>query len=165
MTAWSVRRRCRKIIRTLDIPVPFDVRVFCDRLAAARRRPIELRAMPMPPDSPSGLWVSTADRDYILHERDTTALHQEHIVMHELGHLLSDHAAATGLLLPHLDPKLVGRVLHRTTYSLDDERMAETIASMILEQAHRWKPVSEWEAPRESAAIRHRVARTIEPPR
>jgi hypothetical protein len=164
----EIRRRCREIIATAPIPHPFDVWECCQAIAEMRGQPIELRSMTMPPQGPSGLWMSVAGQDFILYDSDTTPLHQEHIIMHELAHVLSDHAATTssadpaGQLLPHLDPSLIHRVLQRTAYSADEERMAETLASMILETAHRWKPVSEWEGPPDAADLRRRIHLTVE---
>jgi hypothetical protein len=169
----EIRRQCRDIIATAPIPYPFDVRECCRAIAEMRGQPIELRGMTMPPEGPSGMWIPIAGQDFILFDNDTTPLHQEHIIMHELAHVLSDHAAALSptdiastdpavQLLPHLDPALIHRVLRRTAYSADEERMAETLASMILETAHRWKPVSEWEGPPHAADLRRRIHLTIE---
>jgi hypothetical protein len=170
MTTREIRRRCRDLVRTLDIPSPFDVQQFCAALAARRGRSIDLRPLAMPSGGPCGLFVSTAGCDYIFYEERTTGLHREHIIMHEIGHLLSDHGGegvltptATELLLPHLDPALVSRVLNRTEYSVEEERTAETVASMILERANRWKPVSQWAAPAHGAEVRRRVGETFEP--
>jgi hypothetical protein len=136
-----------------------------------RGRPIELRAMAMPAEGPSGMWIATGQQDYILYERDTAVLHQEHIIVHELGHLLSDHGGndllspdTAASLLPNLAPDVVRRVLNRTAYSADEEHMAETIATMILKEANRWKPVSDWQAPEHAADLRQRVHLTMEPP-
>ncbi|WP_162562076.1 ImmA/IrrE family metallo-endopeptidase [Salinispora vitiensis] len=38
-----------------------------------------------------GLWVTTATKDYIAFERQTSPAHQDHIVLHELGHILCGH--------------------------------------------------------------------------
>ena len=166
----QLRQQCRQIISALDVPAPFSVHRLCESVAVTRGRPIDLRAVAMPPDTASGVWVSTRTNDYIFYEERTTPLHQEHIILHELGHLLGDHgtdapllAEATQVLLPDLDPELVNRMLNRTAYTAEEERMAETIASMILEAANRWKPVSDWEAPAHGADVRQRVHLTIDP--
>lgn len=166
----QIRRQCEGIIRSLPIPSPFDVVRFVDDLASTRERRIELRPMEMPAEGPSGMWIATGRCDYILYESRTTALHQEHIILHEVGHLLADHDGASllsedtaQLLLPNLSSQVVNRVLHRTVYSVTEERMAETIASMILEEANRWKPVSDWEGPADAADHRQRVHLTFDP--
>jgi len=171
MRTKEIHRHCRDLVRDLDVPFPFDVQQFCAGLAARRGRPIDLCPLPMPSGGPCGVWVSTPTRDYIFYEEATSGLHREHIIMHEIGHLLADHGSETTLtetvsrlLLPHLDPALVGRVLHRTAYSVDEERTAETVATMILERANRWKPVSQWVAPQHGAEVRRRVGESLEPP-
>jgi hypothetical protein len=171
MGARQIRRRCEKVVDAIEMPVPFDADELCARIATRRSRPIDLRAMAMPADGPCGVWVSTAGRDYILYERETSGLHQEHIKLHELGHLLSEHKTTTvlapetsKLLLPNLDPAVVNRILQRAHYSAAEEREAEMIASLILERANRWRPESEWAGPVEAAGIRQRLGRALEPP-
>jgi hypothetical protein len=170
----EIRRRCKRVIRTLRIPDPFDVRQLCATIARSRGRPIELRPMAMPPRSPSGIWLATGGHDYILYERNTTALHQEHIITHELGHLLTEDGGvshpgspllgfAMAQILPDLDAQMVRRMLARTAYSDEQEQVAETIATMILEVANRWQPRSEWTAPADGADLRRRIHLTVEP--
>lgn len=134
-----LRRRCAAIVRDLPLPVPFDARKLCEAIAARRGRPIRL----LPIDGLTGvcgLWVATETSDLIFYERVTTPPHQEHIILHELSHLLCDHnrgSAALGVaeLLPDLDPAMVRRVLGRAGYTSEEEREAELLASMIREQA------------------------------
>jgi hypothetical protein len=123
------------------MPVPFDARVLCEKVAARRGRPIRL----VPMDGLTGvcgLWVATATTDLIFYEQVTTPPHQEHIILHELSHVLCDHhhsSAALGSqvdeLLPNLDPAMVHRVLGRAGYSSEEEREAELLASLIRERA------------------------------
>jgi hypothetical protein len=137
------------LVDSLDIPVPFDLTELCRRIARDRGRPIRLIATTLPPDGPCGVWVAIRDTDYVLYEQATSPLHQEHIIMHEIGHLLCGHESGAGLgkrttarLLPHLDPVMVARVLERTSYRADDERQAELIASLILQRAERADPAT-----------------------
>lgn len=129
------------------MPDPFDVRALCDRIGQARGRPIHLLPLALPTGSPCGLWLSTSSAEYVVYEERTSPLHREHIVLHELGHLLCDHEAApvlgedvSRLLLPNLDPRMVARVLGRTHYTAEEEQEAEMIASMILQRARRGVP-------------------------
>ncbi|MGP4002778.1 toxin [Streptomyces sp. 8N706] len=94
--------------------------------------------LPAGEGSPCGLWVATDDVDYILYQAHTTRLHQIHIILHELGHLMCRHEATpalhdevAGLLMPTLSPELVRTVLGRTQYTNEEERAAELIASLI----------------------------------
>jgi hypothetical protein len=124
------------------MPVPFDANELCAMVAARRGRPIRL----VPMDGLTGvcgLWVATATTDLVFYERVTTPPHQEHIILHELSHMLCDHqrAALSGLaaqveeLLPNLDPEMVHRVLGRAGYTSEEEREAELLASLIRQRA------------------------------
>jgi hypothetical protein len=85
-----------------------------------------------------GLWIATDSADLIAYEQHTSAPHQDHIVLHEIGHVLCDHFPATlstaeqaQLLLPDLDSAMVRRVLGRSGYSSVEEREAEFLASLL----------------------------------
>jgi hypothetical protein len=96
-------------------------------------------------------------------------LHQEHIIGHELGHLLCEHEAApmieahvSRLLLPDLDPQLVQRFLARTDYTAVEERQAEMVASLISRAANRHDTESVWVAPPDVADVFARLEHTLE---
>ncbi|MGX7823793.1 hypothetical protein ACTG9Q_01750 [Actinokineospora sp. 24-640] len=131
----------RKRLRGLEIPVPFDLGALTERIAARRGRPIRL--VPMAGlTGVCGLWIATETVDLVFYEQDTTPPHREHIVLHELAHVLCDHypvslslAEQAMTLLPSLDPALVQRVLGRAGYSTEEEREAEMLASLIRQRA------------------------------
>jgi hypothetical protein len=158
-------------VARLDVPVPLDVRALCAQIARSRGRPIQLRPIAMPADSPCGVWLASAAGDYIFYEQHTSGLHQEHIILHELGHLLCDHHTEelggleiSRLLMPNLDPSLVRKVLSRSHYSAGEEQEAELIASLILEHASRWQPASEWTGPADRTDIRGRLGGAFDDP-
>jgi hypothetical protein len=133
---WRLRRRCLARLRDLPLPAPFDVRTLCDQIAARRGRPIRL--VPMAGlTGVCGLWIATDTTDLVCYERDTTRPHQDHIILHELSHLLCEHfpVGLPGALLPDLDPAMVRTVLGRAGYSTAEEREAETLASLIRQRA------------------------------
>ncbi|GLY46666.1 hypothetical protein [Lentzea sp. NBRC 102530] len=136
--------RLAEIVALLDVPDPFSVEELVRRIAATRQRPIVLKAATMPPEGPSGLWIATGTTDHIWYAAGTSPMHQEHIILHELGHLLCDHETpqpdpdlALRLLLPSLDPAMVRSVLGRTAYSDPEERQAEMFAMLVLERARK----------------------------
>ena len=149
MTATSdwrrARRRCEAVLREVAIPEPFALDRFCAALAERRGRPIVLRPVAGVGSRLTGLWLALADPpvDVIVYEARTTPLHQQHIVLHELGHLLAGHAPGASvagtarLLFPDLDPDSVRRALERGSYSSSEEREAELLASLILLRATR----------------------------
>lgn len=140
----NLRRRCRKVIGSLPVPDPFSVHTLCARLAERRDRPLRLLALPTPtaPGTPSGLLLSAEREDVILYDARTSPLHQEHIIVHEIGHLVCGHrsVAEDVRLERHLDladPRSVRTVLPRVRYGDEQEREAEMIATLILEAAGR----------------------------
>ncbi|MCX4902820.1 ImmA/IrrE family metallo-endopeptidase [Streptomyces sp. NBC_00878] len=144
MKLGGLQRRCKALIRKLEIPSPFDVHTLIQSVAQRQGRPIQLMAIAMPAGSPCGLWISTASTDYIFYEKQASPLHQEHIIVHELGHLLCGHVRLTDVnnditrrLMPTLSPNMIERVLQRTYYNTPEEKEAEMIASLILQGVHR----------------------------
>jgi hypothetical protein len=138
-----IRRRCAALLRSLAIPDPFDLDEFCAALAERRGRPIVLRPVSGVGARLTGLWIATEEPplDIVVHEARTTSLHRQHIVLHELGHMLAGHAPRTSgaevvrLLFPDLDPESVRCVLERESYSSTEEQEAEMLASLILLRA------------------------------
>ncbi|MGW0435938.1 hypothetical protein ACWDV4_25765 [Micromonospora sp. NPDC003197] len=134
--------RCKQIVEALAIPAPFDPAGFVAALARQRGRPVEL--VPMSGQATHcGALVATDQADYIFYSASTTRLHQDHILLHEVGHLLCGHIGDTTLdvlprlLLPNLSSDLVRRVLGRSDYTADQEQEAELVASMIAQRARR----------------------------
>lgn len=139
----GLRRRMEQRVRELNvrIPAPFSAEEFCRNLAEARGRPIHL----IPWDTtaavvPCGLWISTGQADYIIYEQAAAAVLRQHIILHELGHLLLGHTGVANLedvvgAFDILDHAVVERVLGRTShYDAREEREAEVLASVIGEQ-------------------------------
>ncbi|WP_328917597.1 MULTISPECIES: ParH-like protein [unclassified Streptomyces] len=138
---WGVYRRA---IGDAPLPRPFDAVELIARLAERRGRPIELIPVAARPDVPCGLLMVTDSADCILYASDTSALHQQHILLHEAAHLLCGHDRSAGPdpsgaqgLLPHLPGALLRRVLGRTVYSEPQEHEAELLASLIRYRAAR----------------------------
>ncbi|MFC7533883.1 hypothetical protein [Actinoplanes sp. GCM10030250] len=143
-------RRYEQILRRLDItiPVPFDARTFGEHIAEKRGRPMHI--LPMDTSdavAPCGLWLSTDRADYIVVDERAPAVLREHILLHELAHMLCDHTGrlqldAADLSFDFLDPAMVERVLGRTSrYPDGQEREAEGVASVISRFAARRSPV------------------------
>jgi hypothetical protein len=170
----AVRSRCEARLRelALDIPVPFDLRAFCN--AVARRRGRSIVLCPVAGQAgPCGLWVALPTADFIFYERDTGPLHQQHIILHEVGHLLCNHKAAIseaealGLLLPDVPKQLVRDVLQRGAYSAEQDQEAEMFASLILERsvaAQLGQARAAAEDSDEAAGVLRRLATSLEEP-
>jgi hypothetical protein len=139
----SLRRRCERRLRDVRIPQPFDLDAFCREVEDRRGRPLLRRAVTgLHSHAPCGLWVGTPEADHVFYDPGTSPLHAEHIVLHELAHILSDHTLDGGdgpltRLFPDLDPATITRVLGRVGYSTVQEREAEMMASLIRGRSAR----------------------------
>ncbi|MFF8958692.1 hypothetical protein [Streptomyces sp. NPDC014894] len=86
--------------------------------------------------------------DVILYQEQTTRLHQDHIVLHELGHIImSDRSRQREKTQNHegrasiaeyadllgLAPKAVRRVLRRCAYDSEEECAVELVATILME--------------------------------
>jgi hypothetical protein len=131
----GLRQQCERRLRGIRIPEPFDLDAFCGEIAARRGRPLLRTPVPgLSAEAPCGLWIGTAQADHVFYDPGTSPLHAEHIVLHELAHILSGHSGVTGAvpaLFPDLDPATVTRVLGRVSYTSAQEREAEMMASLI----------------------------------
>ncbi|MFD0363776.1 hypothetical protein ACFQZZ_20195 [Nocardia sp. GCM10030253] len=149
--------RFRELAQTVPIPRPWDLPTYLNAVAAHRGRTITL----LPVDTAilagtgcgtgSGLWIAKHDSDVIAYGADTTEWHAEHIIVHELGHMLLGHGAessrteksptqtyaAIAGLLPSISPESIAHVLGRSDYESTRERDAETFADLVMLQAMR----------------------------
>jgi hypothetical protein len=149
MSLRDVRRRCEHLLDAVDLPEPFDTTTFRDAVAARRGRPIRM----VPQErmvGPCGVLVSMQDVDYVFFEATTSRVHRDHIIAHELGHLLCDHVPKDRLgddvlraLMPDLDPTMVRKALARTSYDDEEEREAEMIASLTVGRRRRGRSVGD----------------------
>jgi hypothetical protein len=144
MSERALRRHCKRTLRSLDVRPPLRVPVLCERLGAQRGRPIRLVPYPLPAPGPSGLLIAGPTADYVLYQQHTSTAHQDHIVAHEIGHIIAEHASVelSQATLSLLDPETlrtaigiaIGAALGRTCYDTDREREAELVATIILER-------------------------------
>lgn len=134
-----LRRACEARFAALDVPPGGGIAELCERVGAQRGRPIHLIPVALPATHPCGFWIATQTADFILYETNTSRTHQEHIVAHELAHIICCHRGASALddasariLFPDVDPQLVRDMLRRVAYTDRQEQEAEVMASVIL---------------------------------
>lgn len=136
----ELRRRCEMRLRELELPTPFELESFCEVLARKRQRPIELHSIAGLGGRTQGAWIPTRTTDIIIYEQQTTPLHQDHIVLHELSHIICGHEPPlvagdiAGALFPDLRADLVQGILERHAYATREEREAELMASLIFDR-------------------------------
>jgi hypothetical protein len=130
----GLRRRSARRLGAVRVPYPFDIDLLCAEVAAARGRPLHRLPLPgLSPGSPCGLWLGLPHADYVFFDPATSPLHAEHIVLHEIAHILCGHTTgdAAAQLFPDLDPAMVARALARAGHTTGQEREAEMLASVI----------------------------------
>lgn len=137
-------RRCERVAASVPLPWPFDLQGLCDRVAALRDRPLCLAFVAdlVAGGGPCGMWLATDDADVVVVEANTSALHQEQIVLHELAHMLCDHGEEAGVadpalpagLVPGVSEETVRRMLGRSDFTEPEEREAELVATMLAER-------------------------------
>lgn len=140
-------RFCQSKVDELPLREPYDSAQLLDDLAAVRGRPIRVTTLPWlaAPQLPCGVWIATGDADHVFVQHGTTGVHREHIVMHEIGHIVCGHGT-TGPpellqhLLPDIDPSTIETVLRRSSYSQPQEREAELVATLALAQMSQLAP-------------------------
>jgi hypothetical protein len=159
-------RRCRATVDRLDIPEPFDVGELCRRTGETRGRPITVAPLPLRGMAACGLWLGIPGADLIFFEADTSPAHQDHIILHELGHVLCHeqdghlHENLLRELFPALSPELVRGALGRTRYAVVEEQEAEVFAHLVLERVWR-APVATEPAEGSTDAHAHDVLRKL----
>ena len=117
LVSWIENRRSRKIV---FVPWLMDTSVF-------------------------GAWIATEENDYIFYASNALPVHQLHIKLHELSHILCGHRTVTvtrdevyHLWIQSLQDKVPSTsLLMRSLHEEEKECEAEILSSLIQEQAFR----------------------------
>ncbi|MEV0297655.1 hypothetical protein [Nocardia sp. NPDC050710] len=144
--------RFEELGRLVPIPYPWDITEYIARVAEYRGRPITLCPIDVGAllgngcGTGSGLWIAREGDDVIMYGADTE-WHADHIIAHEIGHMLLGHGAtASGPggaaadlplreLMPSLSLETIRSALRREDYGSDREHAAETFADLLLVEA------------------------------
>lgn len=118
------------------VPQSGDVDGFVAAVAARQGRPIKILACALPDDAPSGLWLPTADVDYIVHGAALTTDHRRMVICHEVAHMLLDHPAREGgidtsAIAPSIEPSVAARFFTRHGYADEVETEAEALGTLL----------------------------------
>ncbi|WP_433683733.1 hypothetical protein [Nocardia sp. CA-119907] len=144
----SMEARFRDAARTVPLPSPWNLSAYLANVAAHRGRSISLQAVPASALADigcrgSGLWVARGRDDIIVYDASATERNVDHIILHEIGHMLFGHgrgetAAAAPIaptlaaLLPSISPASIEHVLGRNEFGAERERDAEVFADMTM---------------------------------
>ena len=145
-------QRVKALLDELDYDFSsFTLEGFADWLAQRRRRQIVFVPKSMPA-SISGAWVKGHDKDYIFYEMDTPIVHQAHIQLHEMAHMLCGHPTVevgpqqTQALLRHtgrIDSQALEHLLQRSVHSGQAEEEAESLTLFVQERVFAHKRAEE----------------------
>jgi hypothetical protein len=134
--------RCRRRVRTLDrevgIPNPWDINAFLDGLERYRGRQIDLCALSWIRGASAGAWRAYPDHDVIAYSENTSPVHQDAIILHEIGHMIAGHRGRCVLSIeqaqlqaPDLAPAAFVHMLERTDATAAEQE-AELTARMVI---------------------------------
>jgi hypothetical protein len=141
----GLRARCQQrvddLLRHTGLPYPWDINLFLDRLERHRGRDIDLCAIAWNLGDSCGAWQQHPDHDVIAYAENTSGFHQDHIILHEVGHLISQHRGRCVLsqedaqrIAPDLAPAALAHLLD-CSGAQAEEHEAETIAALIHHRA------------------------------
>ncbi len=141
----SMEAHFREAARTVPLPSPWNLSTYLARVAAHRGRSISLQ--PIPPAAladtgcrGSGLWVTRGHDDIIVYDATAIERNADHIILHEIGHMLFGHGKegtepitpSLAALLPSISPSSIGHVFGREHFGPDREQEAEVFADMTM---------------------------------
>ncbi|TDC42842.1 hypothetical protein [Micromonospora sp. KC213] len=167
---WRERRRVLHLLRRLDIdlPAPLTVDALVSALVRARGRRIQLAATSTDVQAPCGLWIATAETDYVLYGADASPVLQIQTILHELMHIGLRHVGAgivdVGEALPRVGgvAATVMRARAVGAFAVEQEHDAELLATYLgARLTGGGSGVSFDGLGRERAAVMYRIASTL----
>ncbi len=142
MAGEQARATVEKLMMQLpSLPEPWGIDELCERLAEQRGRELVVYPADLPA-LPFGLWYNDGERDYVIYRTGIQGYHRDHIILHEICHMLARHNTVE---LPldegedsHADvvSRLVENAMRNRFNSLQEET-AEMFASKVLKLARR----------------------------
>lgn len=121
------------------LPRPWRIEDLCSALAEARGRPLLLHELDLAA-LPFGLWYFDGERDHIISRAGATGYHRDHIILHEICHMLAGHNTAPA---PASDEDLAAAVITAAVsnpHTNDQEEIAEAFATAVLKLAKQPAP-------------------------
>jgi Zn-dependent peptidase ImmA (M78 family) len=132
---------CRRYVRSLQLDLYASAYELCDQMSSLRDRPIRVIEWPLPIPGPMGVWIARERDDVVVVQEAATGSHRDHIVLHELAHILCEHE---GIPLRGQEPGFLSEfddqaegaapVRFRSAYDSASEREAELLATALAER-------------------------------
>ena len=130
-------------LRSLAVAALLSIDAFRVELQRCCARAVELRPVVTHSGAPPGLWLRTADADYLYYESQTSPFHQANILLLLTARLLVNDRSGTTFdprLVPDLSPEMVRLILGDDTQIAEAEDEAERLVYQAIEHAHRRLP-------------------------
>lgn len=134
----AIHKQCTRKLADLGLDTLTTVEDIRARASEISERDIQLVPYALSGSGVHGLLVRTDATDYVVYDSDTTTMHREHIILHELSHVMCGHTGASS--------RELAEILCRESYMDDQEVEAEMLASMMGQRvspdSHRPIPVT-----------------------
>ncbi len=134
----AIHKQCTRKLADLGLDTLTTVEDIRARASEISERDIQLVPYALSGSGVHGLLVRTDATDYVVYDSDTTTMHREHIILHELSHVMCGHTGASS--------RELAEILCRESYLDDQEVEAEMLASMMGQRvspdSHRPIPVT-----------------------
>ncbi|TEA03351.1 ImmA/IrrE family metallo-endopeptidase [Mycobacteroides salmoniphilum] len=134
----AIHKQCTRKLADLGLDTLTTVEDIRARASELSERDIQLVPYALSGSGVHGLLVRTDATDYVVYDSDTTTMHREHIILHELSHVMCGHTGANS--------RELAEILCRESYLDDQEVEAEMLASMMGQRvspdSHRPTPVT-----------------------
>jgi hypothetical protein len=123
----------QEILSDLD-PADLTLSRLLEQVSVKRERELFLWELPLPTPM-FGAVMAGPNTDYIVYEQNTPQFHRDHIVLHEIGHLVLGHPVLTVTedLKPGTDLRqlLLSAAMRVSRFELPEEQEAEAFATLV----------------------------------
>lgn len=130
------RTQARQIVDALVLPEPWSSEALIAQVGRKLGRRVRIERRPAMGDGITGTIFRLSEEDVIFYREDLIGLHRDHVLCHELAHLLAGHLegpeAYHGASDNHLAHAFAVMLNRQCQYGETRERVAEEIAEMIM---------------------------------
>lgn len=136
--------RARRIVDALVLPDPWSSEALIAQTARQRGRLIRVERGPAIGDAITGAIFRLSGEDVIFYRGDLVGIHRDHVLCHELAHLLAGHLDGSDAYFGDSDEPLARAysvmLSRQWGYGEARERVAENIAEMIMARVRQQIP-------------------------